>query len=89
MRTMTVALALAISLALCTAERPASAQAGIVANSRIPPPRRNCGPSWVPDYFIVPRYCYNPRDDRVDTSPNAKPVAPALNDYGGTGGSGW
>jgi hypothetical protein len=27
------------------------------------------------DYNIVPRYRYNPKDDRVDTSPNAKPVA--------------
>lgn len=36
-------------------------------------PRGSCGP---PDYISVPRYCYDPRDDRVDTSPYAKPVAP-------------
>jgi hypothetical protein len=89
MRTIAVALALGMLLALCTADRPASAQEGTAANSRLLPPRRSCGSSWVPDYFIVPRYCYNPRDDRVDTGPTAKPVAPALNDYCGTGGSGW
>jgi hypothetical protein len=44
---------------------------------------------WVPDYNIVPRYRYRPEDDRIDTSPTAKPVAPADGDYGGTGGSGW
>jgi hypothetical protein len=44
-------------------------------------PRGYCGP---PDYYSVPRYCYDPRDDRVDTSPYAKPVAPVYGlEYGG------
>jgi hypothetical protein len=44
-------------------------------------PRGSCG---LPDYYIVPRYCYDPRDDRVDTSPYAKPVAPVYGlEYGG------
>ena len=48
-------------------------------------PRGSCGP---PDYYIVPRYCYDPRDDRVDTSPYAKPVAQVHGlEYGGP--SGW
>jgi hypothetical protein len=46
-------------------------------------------PFWVPDYNIVPRYRYRPQDDRVDTSSNAKPIAPSDGDFGGTGGSGW
>jgi hypothetical protein len=46
-------------------------------------------PSWPVDYYTVPRYRYRPQDDRVDTSPTAKPVAPSDGDFGGTGGSGW
>jgi hypothetical protein len=46
-------------------------------------------PYWVPDYNFIPRYRYRPQDDRVDTSPTAKPVALDDGDYGGTGGSGW
>lgn len=46
-------------------------------------PRGSCG---IPDYNIVPRYCYDPRDDRIDTSPYAKPVAPVYGlEYGGPG----
>ena len=46
--------------------------------------RGSCGP---PDYNIVPRYCYDNRDDRVETSPHAKPVAPVHGlEYGGPGG---
>jgi hypothetical protein len=76
MRTMTVALALgtALALALCIA---ASSKAEV----RKPPKSLvrvfvvTSDPYWIPDYNIVPRYRYNPKDDRVDTSPNAKPVA--------------
>jgi hypothetical protein len=74
MRIMTVALALGTALAVCTA---ASSKAEV----RKPPksPVRvfvvTSDPYWIPDYNIVPRYRYNPKDDRVDTSPNAKPVA--------------
>jgi hypothetical protein len=32
---------------------------------------------------------HRPRDDRVDTGPNAKPIAPSDGDFGGIGGSGW
>jgi hypothetical protein len=75
MRIMTGALALGTALALCTAAASSKAEA------RKPPkgPVRvfvvTSDPYWIPDYNIVPRYRYNPRDDRVDTSPNAKPVA--------------
>jgi hypothetical protein len=74
MRTMTIALALGMTLAVCTA-------ATSKAEVRKPPkgPVRvyvvTSDPYWIPDYNIVPRYRYNPRDDRVDTSPTAKPVA--------------
>jgi hypothetical protein len=71
MRTMTVALALGTALALCTPTSPK-------AEVRKPPvrvPVVMSDPYWIPDYYIVPRYRYNPRDDRVDTSPTAKPVA--------------
>jgi hypothetical protein len=76
MRIMIVALALGTALALCTAAHAASN-----AEVRKPPkgPVRvfvvTSDPYWIPDYNIVPRYRYNPRDDRVDTNPNAKPVA--------------
>ncbi len=76
MRTMTVALALGTALALCTAA-PAASKAEVRKQPKSPirvfvvTP----DPYWIPDYNIVPRYRYNPRDDRVDTSPNAKPVA--------------
>jgi hypothetical protein len=71
MRIMNVALALGTALALCTA-------AGSKAEVRKRPvrvPIVMSDPYWIPDYNIVPRYRYNPRDDRVDTSPTAKPVA--------------
>lgn len=66
------------ALALCTVDGAANAQPRKVF---IRVPRGSCGP---PDYYIVPRYCYDPRDDRVDTSPYAKPVAPVRHlEYGG------
>lgn len=77
-----ITLMLGISV-LCIADTAASAEARRVW---VRAPRGSCG---IPDYYIVPRYCYDPRDDRVDTGPTAKPVVPARNDYGGTGGSGW
>jgi hypothetical protein len=65
------------ALALCAADRTANAEVrNATAEVRkvwIRTPRGTCGP---PDYYIVPRYCYDPRDDRVDTSPYARPVAP-------------
>jgi hypothetical protein len=66
------------ALALCAVDGAANAQPRKVF---IRAPRGSCGP---PDYYIVPRYCYDPRDDRVDTSPYAKPVAPVHHlEYGG------
>jgi hypothetical protein len=69
MKTIAATLALAV-LALGAAQDAASAEPKRVW---IRAPRGSCG---VPDYVLVPRYCYDPRDDRVDTSPSAKPVAP-------------
>jgi hypothetical protein len=46
-------------------------------------------PTWPVDYNIVPRCRYRPQDDRVDTSPNAPPVAPGDIQPGGPGPSGW
>ncbi|HET7885356.1 MAG TPA: hypothetical protein VFL62_03935 [Bradyrhizobium sp.] len=81
MKIITMALALGV-LALCTVDSAADAKTRRVW---IYTPRGSCGP---PDYTIVPRYCYDPRDDRVDTSPYAKPVAPVYGlQYGGP--SGW
>ena len=71
MRTMTVALALVTALALCTAASSKAEVRRPVKRVYVVTP----DPYWIPDYNIVPRYRYNPRDDRVDTSPNAKPVA--------------
>ena len=63
-----------VALALCIA----TSSQGEVRKPLKPPVRVfvvTSDPYWIPDYNIVPRYRYNPRDDRVDTSPNAKPVA--------------
>jgi len=68
MKTIATALALGM-LALFVTDSAASAEPKRVW---IRVPRGSCG---VPDYISVPRYCYDPRDDRVDTSPSAKPVA--------------
>jgi hypothetical protein len=76
MRILTVALLLGTAVALCTA-----AHAGSKAEVRKPLKRPvrvlvvTSDSYWMPDYNIVPRYRYNPKDDRVDTSPTAKPVA--------------
>ena len=71
MRIITIATLALGALALFAVDRAANAQPRKVWIIRAP--RGSCGP---PDYYIVPRYCYDPRDDRVDTSPYAKPVAP-------------
>jgi hypothetical protein len=71
MRIITIATLALGALALFTVDQAANAQPRKVWIIRAP--RGSCGP---PDYYIVPRYCYDPRDDRVDTSPYAKPVAP-------------
>jgi hypothetical protein len=78
MRIITVAaLALGV-LALFSLDQAANAEGRRVL---IRAPRGSCGP---PDYYVVPRYCYDPRDDRVDTSPYAKPVAQVHGlEYGG------
>jgi hypothetical protein len=69
------------ALALYTIDRAANAEPRRIW---VRAPRGSCGP---PDYYIVPRYCYDPRDDRVDTSPYAKPVAPVYGlEYGGPSG---
>jgi hypothetical protein len=79
MRIITIATLALGALALFTVDRAANAQPRKVWIIRAP--RGSCGP---PDYYIVPRYCYDPRDDRVDTSPYAKPVAPVRGlEYGG------
>lgn len=74
MRAMAIALALGASIALCAVDSPASAQVGNGTNYRvIRVPRGACGPFWIPDYISVPRYCYDPRDDRIDTAPTRPP----------------
>ena len=69
MKTIAAALSLGM-LALTVTHSAASAEPKRIW---IRAPRGSCG---VPDYISVPRYCYDPRDDRVDISPSAKPVAP-------------
>jgi hypothetical protein len=85
MRTLIVALTTV--LALGTAAHADSVRKPLHRLIRVPVVMSD--PYWVPDYNIVPRYRYRPQDDRVDTSPTAKPVALDDGDYGGTGGSGW
>jgi hypothetical protein len=87
MEPKTIVLAAALSAAFIVTSSHGFAQPapnGVRSGARqvfIRTPRGSCGP---PDYYIVPRYCYDPRDDRVDTSPYAKPVAPVYGlEYGG------
>ncbi len=88
MRIITFAALTLGALALCTADHAANAEVRKDHAARVEPsriwiaaPRGSCG---RPDYYIVPRYCYDPRDDRVDTSPYAKPVAPVYGlEHGG------
>ena len=89
MRMITAAMALGI--ALCAAGSNAEARR---ASDRplIRVPIVTPDPFWVPDYNVVPRYRYRPEDDRVDTSPYAKPVVPSAPfgalEFGGAG-FGW
>jgi hypothetical protein len=85
--TMIVSVAIAFPAFAQQAYRPYAAAR--YERRPVYPPRVTRDPNWIPDYNIVPRYRYDPRDDRVDTGPTAKPVVPSLDDYGGTGGSGW
>jgi hypothetical protein len=71
MKLITIAALALGALELCSLGPAASAE---VRRVWVQVPRGSCG---RPDYYIVPRYCYDPRDDRVDTSPYAKPVAQA------------
>ena len=71
MRTLVVALT--AMAALSTAANAASVRKPLHRAIRVPVVMSD--PYWVPDYNIVPRYRYDPKDDRVDTSPTAKPVA--------------
>lgn len=90
MRTITIAALTLGALVLGTVDRAANAAEGKSHAANAEPrrvwirvPRGSCG---RPDYYIVPRYCYDPRDDRVDTSPYAKPVAQVHGlEYGGPG----
>jgi hypothetical protein len=87
MKATTFALVLGTALALSTMAR-ADQDRPSARLIRVPVVTPS-DPFWVPDYNIVPRYSYRPQDDRVDTSPNARPMAPSDGDFGGTGGSGW
>ena len=84
MRIITMTALMLGALALCTVDSAANAEVrkanAEVRKVWIRTPRGSCGP---PDYYIVPRYCYDARDDRIDTSPYAKPVAPVYGlEYG-------
>jgi hypothetical protein len=80
MRILIVATA---ALALCTAAHADSVRKTPHSPTRVFVVKSD--PYWVPDYNIVPRYRYRPQDDRVDTSPNAPPVAPGDVEPGGYG----
>ena len=89
MRIITLVALTLGALTLCATDLAANAETrkstAEVRKVWIRTPRGSCGPT---DYYIVPRYCYDPRDDRVDSSPYAKPVAPVHGlEYGGP--SGW
>jgi hypothetical protein len=81
MRTMTLTLALGAMPALSTAAQ-ADRDHRATHLIRVPVVTPS-DPLWVPDYNIVPRYRYRPQDDRLDTSPYAKPVAPGDAESGG------
>jgi hypothetical protein len=84
MKMMTVALALGAVAALsATAQAEPRARRVLTTETRAPVVRWE--PGWIPDYISVPRYRYRPEDDRVDTSPYAKPVAPGDIEPGGFG----
>jgi hypothetical protein len=89
MRIKSVAIMIVSASSLCTAvhARRYHAANDLVRVEIVPIAARD--PSWPVDYNIVPRYRYRPQDDRVDTSPNAPPVAPGDIEPGGPGPSGW
>ena len=72
MRLMSIMLALGAALAICpAAEAHRHYRKTLVRVPVVTAPDSY----WVPDFNVVPRYRYRPEDDRVDTSPNAPPVA--------------
>jgi hypothetical protein len=84
MKIVTVALALGTAAALSvTAHAEPRARRVLHPVARVPVVASD--PYWVPDYVVVPRYHYRPQDDRVDTSPYAKLVAPGDVEPGGFG----
>ena len=84
MKLMTVALALGAVAALsATAQAEPRARRVLITEPRAPVVRWE--PTWIPDYISVPRYRYRPEDDRVDTRPYARPVAPGDIEPGGFG----
>jgi hypothetical protein len=87
MRTMSIAAALGTALALCPAAQARHHPQRAMHLARVPIVTSD--PTWRVDYNIVPRYRYRPQDDRVDTSPDAPPVAPGDIEPGGPGPSGW
>jgi hypothetical protein len=85
-KSSTLILTFGVGLALCT---PAQARHHKRPMHLARVPIVALDPTWPVDYNIVPRYRYRPQDDRVDTSPNAPPVAPGDIEPGGPGPSGW
>jgi hypothetical protein len=75
MKVLTVALALGVAVSLGAAAH-ASRHSRVANLVRVPVTKPSADPFWPVDYNIVPRYRYRPEDDRVDTSPYAKPIAP-------------
>jgi hypothetical protein len=86
MKSSTLILTFGVALALCP---PAQARHHKRPMHLARVPIVALDPTWPVDYNIVPRYRYRPQDDRVDTSPNAPPVAPGDIEPGGPGPSGW
>jgi hypothetical protein len=84
MKIMTIALALGTMTALSVTAQ-AEPRARRVMTREMTAPVVRSDPFWIPDYISVPRYRYRPEDDRVDTSPYAKPVAPGDIRPGGLG----
>ena len=80
-------LTLGVAIALSSAAQARDHHQRFARLTRVPIVTSD--PSWPVDYNIVPRYRYRPQDDRVDTSPNAPPVAPGDIEPGGPGPSGW
>lgn len=84
MKLMTAALAIGTVAALSTTAHADPRTRRVIVHETIAPVMSR-DPFWVPDYISVPRYHYRPQDDRVDTSPYARPVAPGDVEPGGSG----